>query len=332
MKLDGRSEVSVMYLDREKNQYKTQNIITTYFDKRGRNGISVGQKLTLIDPDMESESHPLFAYVRGFYTDILFASDDNHVLPITDYRALNEADRTFLSTSKYPHTEDLRDYNNWLFFSQMKRDESSKRHAATVAMDMRNNYGIDTSDIGLALFHNMAYVKTTADPKTRKITTEFLPRHLHYDDFIEKWGGNIQLRMTSTAFFSGRPTNKYGGIVIDTNFRPAAKHKPLDGVEWFANDEFIYYYGPKDIWEKAVNDLMYYGGHPDVNIYAVLNREEVGRHGTLEMWDPVKDIVKVEKILGNVSFLSEFGYICTMNKYHLILGEDLEMRSKYCLL
>jgi hypothetical protein len=146
MKLNGRNRV---YLDRETKSMKSQNIDTSYIDRRGRNGISIDQKLILVDPNMESEYHPLFAHVRGFYTDILFASDDNHVLPVSDYRALEESDRTFLSKSKYPRTEDLRDYNNWLFFSQMKRKESDKRQAASMAMDMRNMYGIDTSYLGL---------------------------------------------------------------------------------------------------------------------------------------------------------------------------------------
>jgi hypothetical protein len=175
----------------------------------------------------------------------------------------------------------------------------------------------------------MAYIKQTANKK--KLDTEFLPRHLHYDDFVEKWGGNISIKLSSQLYRDTRYGNKYGGIIIDTNFRPGTTREPLDGMEWFSNYEFSGYYRDT-VWSKSVKDLIDYGGHPDVNIYAVLDREEVGRHGTLEMWDPVKDIVKVEKILGNVSFLSEFGYICTMSKYHLILGEDLEMRQKYCLL
>jgi hypothetical protein len=322
-------EIMVPYLD-DNEHVQVHRINTRHVSYSGRNGISIGQKLTLIDPHKESEDNPLFVYARGFYNDALFLADDEHILETRNYRKVLESDRTFLSQSKYPHTEDLRDYNNWLFFSQMKRKKKDIQALSTHAMDMRMMHGIDVSYLDLTLFHNMNVSSTS-----RQQGAEFIPRHLHYDDFVEKWNGKIQIRLAANLYSNATRYdaigNKYGGIVIDTNWKPGMRRSPLDGVEWFNNIEFGYYHGDS-IWSKTVNDLFDYAGHPDVNIYAVLDREKVGRHGTLEMWDPVKDIVKVEKILGNVSFLSEFGYICTMSKYNLIVGDTLEMKRKYCLI
>lgn len=322
----------------ENGKLKSVHLDTTHVDTyRGRGGFIIGEKLILQDPHLESAETPLFVHLRGFYSDDFFSSDDDHILEIKKYRKLEVKDRTFLSQSKYPNTEDLRDYNNWKFFSQMKRKESDMKALAIQARDMQMSHGIDTSNIDLTLFHNFGYGKVRQENGTRKTVTEFIPRHLHYDDFLDKWNGRIDIRLASHLY---RSENKYGGIVIDSNFRPGNSNF-LDGINWFNNSEW-YMYGHRfqggrhrrgdSIWEDAINDLFLNAGHPDIEIYAVLDRSSIGRHGTLEMWDLVKDIVKVEKILGNVSFLSEFGYICTMDKYSLMIGENWDMKRKYCLI
>ena len=312
----------VHYMDESKGfkTIHTKLIDTRYVSYSGEDRpFQIGDKVTLIDPNNESEMNPLFAHVRGYYSDNIFSSDENHALYTGTYRKALSTDRAS-TISKYPYTRDLSEYNNWLFFSQMKRKESDLKQAATISMDMREMYGIDTSSIGLSLFQNMNIHSTS-----RQKNLEFIPRHLHYDDFVEKWNGHIKIDLTSRMDpLSYRPGNKYGGIIIGTSFTPGSRYSPLDGVEWFNNHD-----NWNSDYTKTVNDLLQYPQH--INMYATLNRELVGERNKLEMWDPVSDTVRIEKILGNVSFLSEFGYICTMSKYDLIIG-DLEMRKKYCLI
>jgi hypothetical protein len=151
---------------------------------------------------------------------------------------------------------------------------------------------------------------------------------LHYDDFVSKWNGKINIRLSHTLF-GDRNYSKYNGIIIDSNFQAGCRTRPLDGLEWFNNGNDFNWGPERESYQEMIKDIFQYPQH--VQMHAVLNRSLVGERGKLEMWDPVKDVVRVEKIMGNVSFLSEFGYICTMSKYDLIFG-DLEMQRKYCLI
>ena len=297
----------------------------------GRNGWSIADKVKLKNPNFEGSEIPLFAAVRGFYTDELFLADDDLILPTSLYVKMHESDRTWRKDSKYPFTEDLRDYLNWKFLSEIERKEEDKKRLAIHAMDMRS-HGIDVSNVGLMLFQNMNVSQTS-----RQQGLEIVPRHLHFDDFQDKWQGKIHIRLARELYggnfgVRGSDNRLYDGIIIDNHFRPANSSNPMNGLERFNNYQHHYrgFYGHEEVQDK-LNAVWRYPEHPLNTLYAKLNRDEVGRPGGLEMWDPVQDVVKVEKILGNVSFLSEFGYICSMNKYDLIFGE-LEDQLKTILL
>jgi hypothetical protein len=316
---------------------KVESVIvdTNHPSYSGRNGISIGEKLCLIDPGDEGQDIPMFAYVRGFYTDDLFLGDDKKFLSLSFYRKVTNLDTAHSILSKYPYTKELRDYNNWMFFTQIKRNQKDMQSIARNAMGLTN--GIDKEAV--AYQHALGLIQNlNVSPTARQQGLEFIPRHLHYDDFVQKWSGKIQI-MKQADPYSFRGPGLYRGTIIDSNFSIANSHNPMDGIEWFNNIGFYscdrrHRYGDESdniVDELLLSTLDFRKKKYGIEVYAVLDRETLGEPGKLEMWDPVKDVVRVEKILGNVSFLSEFGYICTMSKYELIIG-DLKMRQKYCLL
>ena len=313
------------------NQNKAQQrlINLSYASPQGRNGFSLDQKVCLIDPSKENPEMPMFARIRGFYTDEIFLSD-GFILPIELYQKIAEHDRTFLRSSKYPNTEDLRDYCNWLFLSKINRDEKDIKNIAHYAMMMKEQYGIDGDSI--AEIESLKLLKNfNIHIRSKQRGLEFIPRHLHYDDFIDTWGGNIEISLSSrTQSHNDYRQLAYRGITISSNFKPANSHQFLNEIEWFDNIEHYGYDRGYEELKKSIFYRMFYDPN-SVEIYAELKRNNLERRQELEMWDPIKDIVRVEKILGNVSFLSEFGYICTMSKYQLIIG-DLISKQKYILI
>ena len=191
------------------------------------------------------------------------------------------------------------------------------------ALILNSQYGIDGESV--ARNESMKLLKNfNIHTKSRQQGLEFIPRHLHYDDFIETWNGKIEIIQHRNHH--DFQNYIYPGIIISSNFKPANSRNPLNQINWFGN---VGYDPEYEDFKRTVIYKMFYEPNA-VEIFAVLDRD-VSSHNELEMWDPVKDVVRVEKILGNVSFLSEFGYICTMSKYKLIIG-DLELRGKYVLL
>lgn len=281
----------------------------------GRNGWVAGEKVKLIDPGLECENLPLFVSVRGFYTDELFGTEE-HILHVSLYEKVSVHERMFLKPSKYPYTDDLRDYLNWRFFEDMKRDMDELQNIKQKTADFKSQYGIDISDAGCMLFQNLNVSRTS-----RQEGSQFIPRHLHYDDFMDKWHGRINIRQMERQY--SMPSTEW---IIDCNFRApkAQMYHSHHSMRGFNN---LYFMTEPDLIKK-LDDVGRYPEHPDNDLYVKLNREEIGKVGGLEMWDPVQDVVKVRKIIGNASFLSEFGYICTMSHYDVIYGElELQMRT-----
>lgn len=162
-----------------------------------------------------------------------------------------------------------------------------------------------------------------------------LPPHYHYDDHFLKYGERTYtFRVKQNVWRNDYGTSldrnesfKIFPLIIDFNFMHFGIKMEMHGlkIEWF--DNLFYYRSKQD--EKILNDLLKYPNHPEFEpVYAIRRN----RRSEIDMWDPVKDVVRVEKILGNISFLSEFGYICTMSNYDLLVGDLLEQRKHLLLI
>jgi hypothetical protein len=76
----------------------------------------------------------------------------------------------------------------------------------------------------------------------------------------------------------------------------------------------------KELVEEALNDRP----------LAKLSRETIDK-STFVMYDPVSDEVIVEKFIGDGFFVSNFGYICNVENYDLIIGR-MQFKRYYILL
>lgn len=158
--------------------------------------------------------------------------------------------------------------------------------------------------------------------------------HLHIDDFISAYKGKISACHRGEGSWSGLSTGSY----IDVNYNggrcgfhayafddpseyrdhPYRKVRPLCGSymsgmfmldqrEYDFNNFFKDYYDERDpVYVKLDRDRFDYNPHQI----------------PLKLWDPVSDIVRVERISGNDTFISEYGYICSIQFYSLIIAKD----------
>lgn len=149
-----------------------------------------------------------------------------------------------------------------------------------------------------------------------------LPPHYHYDDHFLKYGEKTHVFNIKKRPSHGLALNDK--MIIDFSFMHNGYGPKM---KWFNN---LYYYR-SEADNKLLNNLLKYSNHPEFEpVYAV--RRYLDCYSEVDMWDPVKDVVRVEKILGNISFLSEFGYICTMSNYDLLVGDLLEQRKHLLLI
>lgn len=106
---------------------------------------------------------------------------------------------------------------------------------------------------------------------------------------------------------------------------------------WFWNDY------RKQCEREKMNRIKLMVQYPHYSsYYARLDERVIGRnHGDMlnpykhsdgpNWYDPISWVVKVERIIGTRYFLSDFGYICNIDNYSLII-DDLEVRRKAVIL
>lgn len=277
------------------------------------NNFSTGDAIRLIDLEDERDGDmPLYAKIRGFYGELAVTQDD-HVVHLSYYRKLEGHERYRPKLSEYPYTCDLRDYLNWKSAEGTTRSREDMQSLAHKAIAMRDQYCIDVSGMDLALFKNLA---NRGDVNRRD--PDIVPPHLHWDDFSTEWMGHIKFGDPFNMRGHNSRYEPFGMAFINGKFEPARRDTPLRGMSTFQPWERDYYGSDKLLMEAFFSNKP----GPKPELYAKLDRESITYNQDPVTWDPVSDFVKVEKIVGNISFLSEFGYICTMSCYQLITNEE----------
>lgn len=162
--------------------------------------------------------------------------------------------------------------------------------------------------------------------------------HLHVDEFTSVYGG--KLNMQAIFKMQGQPIPGFN-IYIDVNFRGGRygqKQMEFDKKDY---DSFFdphpyknfrpmcgsYLTGPFLLERPDFEFDLFHRDRYDERdpVFVKLNHDSFGwreEYLPLKLWDPVSDIVRVERICGNNTFISEFGYICNIQMYTLITGSE----------
>lgn len=278
---------------------------------------SSGDKLVRTD----TEGSDKYVVATGFHRvrdNWFVVTSDGQIINEDRFRRPNEME--FDRFSKYPDTVALRTYLNhkhWGAPQKIKKEPARSK---------RKNLVYDA--VGNPVEEDLPAKKEKG-----------IGPHIHVDDFMSTYGGKV-------TFSQGRATRSHYvgdmnyGSYIDVNYtggrhgfpistfdipyksyfdpHPYAEHRPLCGS--FLTGPFLLE-RPEFKFEEFFRNR--YDERDPVYVKLDSDHENWGDFWCpLKLWDPVSDMVRVERICGNDTFISEFGYICSIKMYKLITGEE----------
>lgn len=198
-------------------------------------------------------------------------------------------------------------------------------------------------------------VKARTGSKNREEPQHIGP-HFHVDELNEQYGGDLTILYDgakSQTYAGRRIYTAYGDLAgmptmyISSSFdggRHGVMNEDFSGrrteIDWHGAWNAIYNHpyerkrmlcgscltGTFLLDSYPYNLADFYKGRYDERdpIYVIRVEDPAPSNylGLTSLWDPVSDIIRVEKISGNNTFISEFGYICSMNMYALITGPE----------
>lgn len=292
-----------------------------------------GDKLVRLD----SEGSNKYVVATGFHqvrNNWFVVTSDGEIIQEKKFRRPNSME--FDRFSRYPDTVALRTYLNDTYWGKLLAEpvkvdhRERKKRKALEAIDPHRR-------------HKNTVYNAVGDPVEEDEPKEKIERgvgpHLHVDDFMSRYGGSINFSHGNRATRSFYVGEMNYGSHIDINFRggrvgfqpvkfednhyrwydhPYSNHRPMCGSR--LTGTFLLER------EKFDHDRFFHGWYDERDpVYVKLNEDHEKWNEfwcPLKLWDPVSEIVRVERICGNDTFISEFGYICSIKMYTLITGEE----------